>query len=127
MEPEIVSIAPAEPRSLAEKQVAAIQKQKQLESILKDLEEFLPVIQEGRQHVAQLFLKAFFATDEVDRKAVEDGIVKWMRTHPKDAAATISTLNAIADSITHPQQLRSNSKKRIRLLFGKDQGVEITE
>lgn len=117
MEPEIVSIAP----SVTEKQIATVQKQAQLQSTLRDVQEFLPKIQDARQEVVNLILEAFLVDPE-DQKATRDKLVEWMRTHPKDATAALSTLNAIIGTIIKPEQMQISTRKRRRYMWKDDKG-----
>jgi uncharacterized membrane-anchored protein YjiN (DUF445 family) len=132
VEPEIVeSITPVDEETaiqpITEKALAAKQKRKQLEATEKDLEEFLPKVQDSRQAFVDLFFETF--AKAADDESIKAQIMEWIRKHPKDATSAISTLNSIAGTITHPQQLQSGQKKRIRLVFGKggQTGVEISE
>lgn len=75
--------------------------------------------------MVEIFFEAMKQASEDEE--FKDQMIKWILKHPKDATAAISTLNAVAGTIVQPQQLQSGSRKRIRLTFGKDQGVEIIE
>ena len=122
IEPEIVSIAP----SVTEKQIATVQKQAQLQSTLRDVQEFLPKIQDARREVVNLILEAFLVDPE-DQKATRDKLVEWMRTHPKDATAALSTLNSIIGTIIKPAQMQTTSRKLRRYAWKTDKGTETVE
>jgi len=109
----------------SEKALALKQKNVQLESMQKDLEQFLPVVQNSRQTLVELFFEAM--KQAVENEDFKNQMIQWILKHPKDATAAISTLNAVANTVTQPEQLRSGGRKRIRLMFSKNQGVEITE
>jgi hypothetical protein len=120
VEPEIVSIAPTE------KTIAVVQKEAQLQSTLKDIQEFLPKLQDARQEVVNMILEAF-TVDPEDQKAVRQKLVDWMRSHPKDATAALSTLNAIITTIVKPAQMQTTSRKRRRYAWKTDTGTEMVE
>jgi len=120
VEPEIVSIAPTE------KTIAVVQKEAQLQSTLKDIQEFLPKLQDARQELVNMILEAF-TVDPEDQKAVRQKLVDWMRSHPKDATAALSTLNAIITTIVKPAQMQTTSRKRRRYAWKTDTGTEMVE
>lgn len=120
VEPEIVSIAPTE------KTIAVVQKEAQLQSTLKDIQEFLPKLQDARQEVVNMILEAF-TVDPEDQKAIRQKLVDWMRFHPKDATAALSTLNAIIATIVKPAQMQTTSRKRRRYAWKTDTGTEMVE
>lgn len=104
VEPEIISIAP----TTGKNQIAQMQQEAQLQATQKDIQEFLPPIQDARQKLASLIVEVLMSEDE---KTIND-LKKWIATHLKDATAALSTLNNVTGTIVKPQQIATSSRKR---------------
>lgn len=114
VEPEIVSIAPTAGKAA----IAHLQQAAQLEATKKDIQEFLPPIQDARQKLTSLIVEVLMSEDE---KTIAD-LKKWIATHLKDATAALSTLNSVQGTIVKPQQLTTSTRKKRRYEWKNDKG-----
>lgn len=116
IEPEIVetSISPIP----AQSQIAQKQQDAQLQGIERDIEVYLPKLDKAietiLEAVASLDLEGLTAKLEDPKKL-------------KDLTGALATLNEMRNKITKPQQLSSGQRKKLRVIFGKNQGVEIEQ
>mgnify|MGYP001241819918 FL=1 len=116
IEPEIVetSISPIP----AQSQIAQKQQDAQLQGTERDIEVYLPKLDKAietiLEAVASLDLEGLTAKLEDPKKL-------------KDLTGALATLNEMRNKITKPQQLSSGQRKKLRVIFGKNQGVEIEQ
>ena len=116
IEPEIVetSISPIP----AQSRIAQKQQDAQLQGTERDIEVYLPKLDKAietiLEAVASLDLEGLTAKLEDPKKL-------------KDLTGALATLNEMRNKITKPQQLSSGQRKKLRVIFGKNQGVEIEQ
>ena len=119
VEPEIVSIAPTAGKAA----IAQMQQSAQLQATQKDIQEFLPPLQEARQKLTSLIVEVLMSEDEKTINALK----KWIATHLKDATAALSTLNNVTGTIVKPQQVTTSTRKRRQYKWKSNDGKETFE